>query len=464
MASNSNQGLHFALIVLFALFVVLSVTTFIFFKNSEEAEAQAKKDSEALKAKTTEWSMAVQEAEKLKMLIGLKGDSKMEDVDKTFEADKKRFAAAVPPEKLFYRDAVEAILVSLDKAKAETKAASDQIAQLQTVNAAYAKSVDEKVKVAEEAKTKAIEELNGERMKFMEAQMKAEAEKKELADRIAKIQQDGATAVEKVKKDTEAVEKKLGTEMERGKQLVTEVDRLTGKTYAVDDGTIRAIDQRTRTVFIDVGRLDGLRPMITFTIHPAGLKPTDDHATKAKIEVSRILGDHLAEARILDDSMKDPIVPGDKLFTPLWDPGRPEHFAIAGKIDLDGDDSDDRDRLKTIIELNGGVLDAELEADGNVKGRMGVDTRYLVLGPMSGEKTREGYNTMVQTAKQYGTDTLSVDKFLDHIGWHDTTKLVRFGAHGNIDKVAPRDTPDGGIPVSQGAVSEVFKRRRPVTD
>ena len=104
-------------------------------------------------------------------------------------------------------------------------------------------------------------------------------------------------------------------------------------------------------------------------------------AKKGTIEVTQILGDHLAEARIIDDSLIDPLVPGDKIYTPLWDPGHPERFAIAGKIDIDGDGRDDHERLKNLILLSGGVVDADLQPDGKQTGTMTVDTRDLIIGP-----------------------------------------------------------------------------------
>jgi hypothetical protein len=84
-----------------------------------------------------------------------------------------------------------------------------------------------------------------------------------------------------------------------------------------------------------------------------------------------------------------------------------------------------------------------------------------VLGPIDGEKTRENYNAMIAQAKQFGTDTLMVDKLLDRIGWHESTKLVRFGHDSNIDKVPPAEPPDGGTPRSIGSTSDLFKQRRP---
>ena len=350
---------------------------------------------------------------------------------------------------------------SLQKVQADAKATSEQIATLQAVNAAFEKTATEKVTAADEARNKAVADLDAERAKFMEAQKKAEEEKKKLVDELAKEQTDKAAEIEKVKKDLEVVQKKVGTELELNKGLAEKNKRLQGETFANDDGEVRSINLRTKAVWINVGRADGLRPQVTFNVHPASEKPSDN-IKKAKIEVTQILGEHLAEAKILEDSMEDPIVPGDKIYTPLWDPGRPEHFAIAGKIDFDGDGRDDHERLRNLIRISGGVIDAELQPDGSIKGAMTVETRYLVLGPIESEsKTREAYNSMVQMAKQFGADTLMVDKLLDRIGWHDSTRLVRFGHDSNIDKVPPADAPDGGLPRSTGSTSDLFKQRRP---
>jgi hypothetical protein len=461
MASSENQGLQIALIILFGLMIVLSVTTFIFFKDYQEAETRATTDKAAADKATGDMNVEKGNVEMLKEIIGFKKDATMESVTASSTADFAKYAGALPADKKFYRDALDAVYASLQKVQADHKATSEQIATLQAVNAAFEKSATEKVTAAEEARNKAVADLDAERTKFMEAQKKSETEKKDLVDQLAKAQQEKAAEIEKVKKELEVVQKKVGTELELNKGLAEKNKRLQGETFAIDDGEVRSINVRNKAVWINVGRADDLRPQVTFNVHAAGLKPSDN-LKKAKIEVTQILGEHLAEAKILEDSLEDPIVPGDKIYTPLWDPGRPEHFAIAGRIDFDGDGRDDHERLRNLIRLSGGVIDAELQPDGSIKGAMTVETRYLVLGPIESEsKTREAYNSMVQTAKQYGADTLMVDKLLDRIGWHEATKLVRFGHDSNIDKVPPKDAPDGGLPRSTGSTSDLFKQRRP---
>ena len=70
MASSENQGLQFALIVFFILMVVLSVTTFIFFNNYQEADSQAKKDAPRAVESEEHLAEAQTEMNKLKEFIG----------------------------------------------------------------------------------------------------------------------------------------------------------------------------------------------------------------------------------------------------------------------------------------------------------------------------------------------------------------------------------------------------------
>ena len=74
------------------------------------------------------------------------------------------------------------------------------------------------------------------------------------------------------------------------------------------------------------------------------------------------LGDRLSEARILEDTPSNPIIGGDVIHTPAWSPGQRVHFALAMKMDINKDGIDDYEMVKNIIQMNGGVIDAELQA------------------------------------------------------------------------------------------------------
>ena len=148
-------------------------------------------------------------------------------------------------------------------------------------------------------------------------------------------------------------------------------------------GDVRWVNQHQRVVWISLGRADSLQPRTTFSVYAAGTDQMTEVGKKASIEVTEVLGDHLAEAKILDDQTANPIVPGDRIFTPVWSLGEKRHFAIAGLIDLNGDgrfEPAELQRLCTLIEMNGGVVDAPLDAEGKRRGKMTLDTRYLIEG------------------------------------------------------------------------------------
>ena len=74
--------------------------------------------------------------------------------------------------------------------------------------------------------------------------------------------------------------------------------------------------------WIDLGLADAVRPLLGFNVYPAEAANLNKSTTKGKIEVSKVTEAHLAEAKIVDDKPSDPMVPGDKIHSPGWQPGR----------------------------------------------------------------------------------------------------------------------------------------------
>jgi hypothetical protein len=456
-ASTENQGMRFALIILFMLFIVLSLATFLFFGEYQRADTRAEAD--AKKAQEAEGNLrkTLDEITKLKEWIGIPTELEWDKTQQAYTDDMAKYATTLPAEKKYYRQALEELSTSVSSAKAELVNAQAEIQGLKDSNAKFEEASKKQVAEAELAKTRAVEDLAGEKTKFMDAQKKAEEEKKVCLDQLAKVQQEKTTETEKLKKDIEQIQKSLATVEIQSKDKTEKIKVLVGESAAADDGEIRWVNQKARTVWINLGREDYLRRQTTFTVHSPDQTAGKD-AKKGTIEVTQILGDHLAEARIIDDSLIDPLVPGDKIYTPLWDPGHPERFAVAGKIDIDGDGRDDHERLRNLILLSGGVVDADLQPDGKQTGTMTVDTRYLIIGPAP--LKREPYDAMIKTAEQLGVERIGIDKFLDHIGWRDPKQVMRFGHGSNVETIAPA-IPDGGVPTSKGTTSDIFKKRRP---
>ena len=147
------------------------------------------------------------------------------------------------------------------------------------------------------------------------------------------------------------------------------------------EGEIRWVNQRTGTVWINLGRADGLQRQVTFGVYPADITDMSGGGKKASIEVTQILGDHLAEGRIIDDKLTDPITArrqdlyagvGSRRAAALR-PGRLHGCRTAtGRATCR--------RSANLIAMNGGVVDCYIDDKGKQIGEMTINTRYLVLG------------------------------------------------------------------------------------
>lgn len=486
MASSENQGLQIALIIFVMLTIILSVTTFVFFRQYEEADGRSRADAEKSANADKALRTIQDENNELKQVIGVAATAKLDEVKATFNEDMQKFGA-IPAEKRYYRPALEYIFVTFGKVSEELVNARDEIQHLKNSNTAFENASKTQIAEAEQSRNTANEKLASATDQFNEEREKKNQENKELADKLAATDVELKETADKAAKDVENLVKQQ--KLDRGLLAAAnkKVNDLEAETFEIPDGEIRAVDQKTASVWINLGRADGLHRQISFGVFGAGEnvgvgmrfeeepaaeegaspggpepEPVNRKASlKGKIEVTKVLDEHFAEARILEDSLSDPIVPGDLIFTPLWHPGRAEHVAIAGLIDLDNDDRDDRPLVRNLITMGGGIIDAEVDATGKRTGTMTINTRYLIMGdPPEEEAALLTYSEIQTEAQRLGVEDINVAQFLDHVGWKDPKRVLVFGLGGNAEDIPP-DAPDGGRAVAPGRVSDLFQKRRP---
>ncbi|MCH8828808.1 MAG: hypothetical protein IID45_04445 [Planctomycetes bacterium] len=197
-------------------------------------------------------------------------------------------------------------------------------------------------------------------------------------------------------------------------------------------------------MWLNVGPADGLRRQTSFVI----VAPEDGNPItsepKGRIEVVRLTEAHEAEARIVEDDLSNPIMPGDNIFSVAWEAGRSEHFALAGMMDIDGDGESDRQRIRDLISLNGGIIDAEVTEDGTRTGQMTINTKYLVLGerPDDRSKDLDAYSTITDEAGTLGIKSFDVSEFVKYMGYkgeHKTVNLGRFAKPSDFKPRLPND-------------------------
>ncbi|HEY2841082.1 MAG TPA: hypothetical protein VGJ26_18145, partial [Pirellulales bacterium] len=232
-------------------------------------------------------------------------------------------------------------------------------------------------------------------------------------------------------------------------------------TFEVADGTIQSVNPFNKTVYINLGKNDNLPRLTNFSVHDFQANTKEGKGLKGSIEVLQIMDDHMSLCRILDEDGANPMVPGDKIYTPLWSSGQKLRFAVLGKIDLNKDGTDDRAMVRDLVSQMGGQIDAEVDNQGKITGELTLDTRYLILGTLVEDKqAREGAQKLLGQAKTLGVEVIPAVKFFELSGWKDPRQSITFGKGGNAGKVLP-DEKDGGRKIAERIDAANFKIRRP---
>ncbi|MEX0979198.1 MAG: hypothetical protein WDZ48_10115 [Pirellulales bacterium] len=439
MATRENQGLQIALIIFVMLTIVLIVTTYLFFRSYSDERDKGKNLAEQKASADQATQKAIVDADDMKNLIGA---AQTETVEVAKEASKKEmqtFGEGLVESKQNYRGLVEHLVAKLRKFET---ANTDLEAKVTELNAKLKTNDDaanaEVAKLSEQLDSTAAD-LKKERQTFLEKRSEIDGEKDLLAAGFETTRKEHEKLVQKSSEQISTLSTRLG----RADQLLDAMrskGQVDEKANEVADGKITRVSQRSRLVWLNVGPADGLRRQTSFAV----VAPEDGNPIKSKpkgtIEVIRFTDAHHAEARIVEDDLSNPIMVGDHIFSVVWDAGRPEHFALAGKIDADGDGESDHAKLRDLVALNGGIIDAEVGDDGTRSGQMSINTKYLVLGdrPDDTSKDRESYGAILGEAQTLGVKTINVAEFLDYMGYQDDHRTVGLGSSAKASDFRPR--------------------------
>lgn len=168
--------------------------------------------------------------------------------------------------------------------------------------------------------------------------------------------------------------------------LLKQFETVQSLANDVPKGSIVKIDRVTGLVYVNLGSADYVRPGVTFSVLPSGAtgKAAAARERKGAVEIVSVLEPHLSSATVVDatNPVRDPLLPGDLLFNPAWNPTLREHVAIAGIIDINGDGIDDTQELIRALEKQGVVVDAYLDLKERAIKGPGITekTTYLLVG------------------------------------------------------------------------------------
>ena len=479
--ARENQGLQIALIVFVMLTIVLGVTTFLFYRQYDEADAKAKQNETKAKDAQTEVSNREADIKDLKEIIDSR-DAELAAVTEKSNKDRE-------PYKKLEKDAADKlpsyhkVIQHLSKTNGDLQAnldkAQDELKKFKAEYKTRVATMTPQVEQAEQARDKARTDLATEQTQFKKDRDAFKKQQDEVAELLDKARKDGAAQLTKVEGNLKSTEKRLAELAEQNQENVKYIATTRQETITTFCGQVSWVNQRNNTVWINLGRADGLSRQTTFSVYAADAIDLSKGGKKASIEVTQIQGEHTAEARIVEDKISDPIMPGDKIFSPVWSPGQRRHFALVGFMDLDGDGRSDLEAVRNLITMNGGVVDYVLDESGE-QGAMSVNTRYLVKGDPPNvkgaaadkkiEEYLKDYGKALKRAESLGVQTLLLDELLQRMGWKQPSSLIRLGRGGAASgpsTKAPEETgkaPGGGAKAPAGGAKTpagAFKPRTP---
>jgi hypothetical protein len=117
------------------------------------------------------------------------------------------------------------------------------------------------------------------------------------------------------------------------------------------------------------------------------------------------------------------------------------------------------------VNLNDGVIDSYLSDEGNVEGAITVSTRYLVLGRLPEGVLRvkhlDGWQAMNKEAVTLGVETITLDQFLDQMGYRSDSRAVQLGSTATA-RDFPARAYNESTTQGEDAMPARFRPRNPV--
>jgi len=466
MASRDNQTTQIVIIAM-ALTLILLIVGLVMINNARKTAVARAKDADAQATESRSAQNLLQaEANNYKLMIGYPEADTRQTLDENFKEDMERWGSNFEESNRSFRNIVDNIFDENRKLAQSESDAKDQLKKLkQELLATEAQKNDQIAKYQAEAQ-KAQADKESLRNQFAEAREQIEEEKKKIATQLAEQREKIDTLVAEADATQKALQDKIG-KLDRVIEILKSNQVIPDPYAQPADGEIVYVDQKEGRVWLNLGSADELRPQVTFSVYTGDSNDVNAADTKGSVEVVRLLSAHMAEARITNDAATRPLMPGDKVYSQVWNRGRQVGFAVTGVVDMDGDGDSDIEQLKRIIELNNGKIDAIPGAGGGIDGQMTVDTRYLILGKHPSETrgtspdARQSYQRMSEEADTLNIEVITLDDFLSLMGWQAEHHAVKVGKGARAEDFPARAERDFK-PRTLNSSKDMFRQRKPL--
>ncbi len=468
-----NQGVVVTLIVFIVLTLILGVATYFGFKGLSETKqelAQVQSDLKNATSENSSWAAGFKKAKDAAGFAGL-GDAASDLAglaDKMTERVKGLDAATGGA--TTYEAAVANLAANLAQKNNELVAAQAER------DAAIAKANGEVEKSAAQQKTfdDTVASLQAEHKKSLDAARASYAELtasfNKQTQEFDRLKTQTTEAIATAKQETADYKETSEKFEEINVELARNIDRLTNAEFERADAQVVYADQANKVVRLNVGEKDGVRPLTTFNVFPSDAIDVGGAKAKGSVQVVRAIGDHVCEARILEDEMSSPIMAGDLVYTPLWRPGDTMRYALDYCLDIDGDGRSDLDEVVNLIQSAGGEVAAYLNDEGKKIGSIDSSVYRVVVSNVEiletlakdaslnekakedRQKTREAF---LDDAKKNGVRTMALNDFLVRVGYKRTAQVSRYKERGGVALQKENGVPSSTV--AENPVAPIFE-------
>ena len=308
-------------------------------------------------------------------------DPDMQAIEEQFARDMSYFGQDVEPQERNYPRLPEYLVTAIRTRNDQYGMARDEATKIRVDADSDIQNARSQQQLAEQQRDDANKKVVTLGTQFEEDRSRMNKEKEDTRDKLTSTVQDfdkfrRVARDENMKLTTKT--NQLQTTIDSQKQ---ELNELRSDKFESTQGEVRYVVAGGNIVTINLGSGDALRPGVTFGVIDADETRLQDAEVKATIQVTQIQGQHLAQARVVArPEVRNPIIPGDKIFSPFWAPGREVKIALAGDIDIDGDKRPDNEAIKGQIRAAGAIVAAEISPTGAITGALDPSIRFMVVG------------------------------------------------------------------------------------
>ena len=316
--TRENRSLQVAVIIFAMLTLLLGVTTFIFSRNYRQAVARADAVHREVLALRNLAAERQAETDELKRLIGLPHTATLDTVRKLFARDMQTHAGGVAKENRFYRPTLAQLSRLVHDQRAEQTQLRAEILYWKDRYAVRERGskgqIDEFDRRARDADGQL---LIVQRTSRREHERNARGQE-DMHRRMIRARNEAEQTATDLQQQITGLKNALQKAQREVKSLENKIKKHEPDSPVIPDGIIRQVNYRLKTAWIDLGRADGLLRHVGFDVYAGDAPMPLRGQAKGKIEVSRVVDDHLAEARVTDEALNAPILRGDYIESPHW--------------------------------------------------------------------------------------------------------------------------------------------------